>query len=165
MGRAPAVFLTTVLTLCICSRAAAQQPCKAPEYRQFDFWLGKWEVKARDQLAGYNEITVEEGGCVVHEHWTGAKGGTGQSFNVYDTGAGRWHQFWVDNSGTVLHLVGGLEAGVMLLTGATTGPEGKPLHQRLSFTPNPDGTVRQLWEQSPDGNTWSTVFDGLYHKQ
>jgi hypothetical protein len=35
----------------------------------------------------------------------------------------------------------------------------------LVFTPNPDGTVRQLWEQSPDGETWTAVFDGLYRKQ
>ena len=96
--------------------AVAQQACSAAEYRQFDFWVGKWEVTAKDRVAGHNEITLEEGGCVVHEHWTGAGGSTGQSFNVYDRSGRRWHQFWVDNSGTVLHLTGRLDSGVMRLT-------------------------------------------------
>jgi hypothetical protein len=145
--------------------AVAQQTCAGDEYRQFDFWVGTWEVTARGGVAGRNEITLEEDGCVLHEHWSGSKGGTGQSFNIYDRGGRLWHQFWVDNSGTVLHLSGGLAEGVMLLTGTTTGAGGNLIHQRLRFTPNLDGTVRQLWEQSPDGESWSVVFDGLYRKE
>lgn len=157
--------LVALLLLLLHTAAAAQQKCSVVEYRQFDFWVGTWEVTARGGVAGRNEITLEEDGCVLHEHWTGSRGGTGQSFNIYDRGGRLWHQFWVDNSGTVLHLSGGLSDGVMLLTGTTAGSEGKTIHQRLSFTPNPDGTVRQLWEQSPDGESWSVVFDGLYRKQ
>jgi hypothetical protein len=145
--------------------AMAQQNCAGEEFRQFDFWVGSWEVTARGVVAGRNEVTLEEGGCVLHEHWSGSKGGTGQSFNIYDRGEKLWHQFWVDNSGTVLHLSGGLSDGVMLLAGTTTTAEGERVHQRLRFTPNPDGTVRQLWEQSPDGERWSVVFDGLYRRQ
>jgi hypothetical protein len=35
--------------------------------------------------------------------------------------------------------------------------------QKLTFTPNADGTVRQFWEQSTnDGKTRTVAFDGLY---
>ncbi len=27
-----------------------------------------------------------------------------------------------------------------------------------------DGRVRQLWEASKDGQSWTTLFDGLYEK-
>ena len=69
--------------------SAKPPPCEAPEHRQFDFWLGRWDVTVSGQAAGTNEITLEEDGCVLHEHWVGSKGGTGQSFNWYDRAAGR----------------------------------------------------------------------------
>ena len=34
---------------------------------------------------------------------------------------------------------------------------------RVTWTPNEDGSVRQFWESSTDnGDTWSVAFDGLY---
>src|SRR5512138_297492 len=94
------------------------KPCATAEHRQFDFWLGEWNVvNAKGQTAGTNAITLEQDGCVLHEHWTGAKGGTGQSFNVYDATDKRWHQIWVDNSGSLLQLQGGLVDGRMVLEG------------------------------------------------
>jgi hypothetical protein len=39
------------------------------------------------------------------------------------------------------------------------------VHERISWTPQPDGTVRQLWEQSADGSRWRVVFDGRYVRQ
>jgi hypothetical protein len=75
------------LLLCLPALALAQQaetgstpppPCSDPAYRQFDFWIGAWNVTANDR------------------------------------------------------------------------------------TPNADGSVRQLWETSRDGQTWSVLFDGLY---
>src|SRR5205085_11883872 len=62
----------------------ARPKCDAPEYRQFDFWVGDWDVTAGGQRAGTNLVTLEEGGCLIHEHWAGAKGGTGQRLNFYD---------------------------------------------------------------------------------
>jgi hypothetical protein len=48
----------------------------------------------------------------------------------------------------------------MVMTDAD--PSATPLN-RITWTPNPDGTVRQRWDQSTDsGATWTTVFDGLY---
>ena len=73
-----------------------------------------------------------------------------------------WRQCWVDAKGGSLNLLGGLEGASMVLRGTTEGPRGRVL-ERITWTPLPDGRVRQLWEQSPDGGaTWTVSFDGYY---
>ena len=57
--------------------APATKPCSAPPYRQFDFWIGDWDVFSPDgKLAGHNRVESIEGGCGIQENWTGAGGGT-----------------------------------------------------------------------------------------
>jgi hypothetical protein len=115
---------------------------------------------------GSNEITLEEDGCLIHEHWKGAKGGTGQSFNFYDRADGKWHQVWVDNAGNWLNLAGTYGEGRMVLAGQNSGPDGRVQLQRLTFFRNADGTVRQLWESSEDaGKSWKVTFDGMYRRK
>jgi len=140
--------------------------CPEAEHRQFDFWVGTWTVTVGDNFAGSNVITNEEQGCLIHEHWSGSRGSTGQSFNFYDAASRQWHQVWVDNQGTWLHLTGHYADDEMRFTGTAPGPDGKPAPQRLTFFRNADGTVRQLWQASSDGGaTWGTVFDGLYRRK
>ena len=142
-------------------------PCDAPEYRQFDFWLGDWNVSADDQVAGSNSIRQIHGGCALEENWQGAGAGgiSGSSFNIYDRATGKWHQTWVDASGTLLQLDGGLTDGNMVLSGSRPADSGATALHRISWTPNEDGSVRQLWETSLDGGaSWSVLFDGLYVK-
>ena len=139
--------------------------CSAPEYHQFDFWLGEWTVTANEQPAGTNRVLSVQDGCAIQENWQGAgEGGiSGSSYNIYDRTNGRWHQTWVDASGTLLLLDGGLEGDSMVLSGQRPSPDGGVALHRIRWTPNPDGTVRQLWEASSDeGATWSVLFDGLY---
>ena len=141
-------------------------PCEAAAHRQFDFWLGDWNVTANGVPAGTNSVVAIQDGCVLQENWKGSGVGgiTGTSFNVFDRATGRWHQTWVDASGTLLQLDGGLVDGVMVLEGERPSPNGKgtALH-RISWAPADDGSVRQLWEASQDGgNTWNVIFDGLY---
>jgi len=144
--------------------AASQSPprCDGPQYRQLDFWVGDWTVTSGGRPAGTNQVTQEESGCLVHEHWTGAGGGTGQSFNFYDRTDDRWHQVWVSSTGTTLFLSGQYADGKLVYLGVAPGQNGAPAQQRLTFFHNADGTVRQLWESSSDGKQWQTVFDGLY---
>lgn len=145
---------------------APASPCEAAEHRQFDFWLGEWDVTSDGQPAGTNRIEVIEKGCALQEHWQGAGPGgiSGTSFNIYDRQTRRWHQTWVDASGTLLQLDGGLVDGVMVLSGERPARNGKGVaRHRISWTPNEDGSVRQLWEASQDGGaTWNVIFDGLY---
>jgi hypothetical protein len=73
--------------------AGAQQPaapCTAPQHRQFDFWIGEWEVTgARGQRAGSNRIERILGGCALYESWEGASGSRGHSINAWDPGCHR----------------------------------------------------------------------------
>ena len=52
----------------------APKPCSSPEYRQFDFWLGDWDVTEAGKPAGTNRITAILGGCAVREEWKGVSG-------------------------------------------------------------------------------------------
>src|SRR6185503_8968589 len=97
---------------------------------------GDWVVLAGTDTAGTNQVTLEESGCVVHEHWIGSKGGTGQSFNFYDRADRKWHQLWIDNRGVVLRLSGDYADGGLRFTGETLSPNGTRVLQRLSFTRN-----------------------------
>lgn len=142
------------------------KPCTAPEYRQFDFWIGRWEVFGpQGRKAGDNVIEPIDGGCALQERWRGQGGFTGTSLNAWDAQARVWRQHWVDNQGGVLRLAGRLEGGRMVLSGAEPHPDrpGAQRLQRITWTPLEGGAVRQLWEQSDDaGATWSVAFDGRY---
>ena len=142
--------------------------CAAAEHRQFDFWLGEWQVtdSTATRILGSNVITREESGCVVRERWTGAGGGTGQSMNFYDRRNGQWHQVWVASGGGVLRLTGGLDGTSMVLEGEGVSPTGVPVRNRIAWTPQPDGRVLQLWSTSADGGkTWRAGFDGWYTRR
>lgn len=149
--------------------AAQPQPCKAPEFRQFDFWVGNWEVKnPKGELEGTNRIDVIEGGCAIQEHWDDGHGMTGTSFNTYDLGSHKWHQTWVDNMGSLLVLNGELTGGKMVLSGemASRIAPGKTVLHRITWTPVDANHVRQFWEVSRDGGkTWKVNFDGMYTRK
>ncbi len=145
---------------------ARPPPCQAPEYSQFDFWLGHWDVFTPDgKTAGENVIERVLGGCVLRESWSGRGGFAGSSLNGYDADDKRWHQSWFDNQGGRLELAGGREGAAMVLASSTPHPDkpGAVQRQRITWTPLPDGAVRQLWETSDDdGRSWRVAFDGRY---
>ena len=146
--------------------APSPRPCEAPQYRQFDFWVGEWDVALpTGKAAGRNRITRLLGGCALREEWTGASGTHGTSLNAYDVPTKRWRQTWVDDSGLVLLLQGQFQNGRMVLEGELAGEGGRTARQRITWTPQPTGSVRQQWESSSDGGrTWKTEFDGTYRK-
>jgi hypothetical protein len=142
-------------------------PCSAPEHRQFDFWIGDWDVTGPDgEAAGTNRITSILGGCVLHESWKAANGPhAGQSFNILGRD-GRWHQTWVDNSGLLLELAGGLDKGRMVMGQERTRPDGKTVRHEISWERLANGQVRQHWRSSVDGGqTWRDVFVGIYTRK
>jgi hypothetical protein len=144
---------------------ASPPPCASPERRQFDFWLGSWRVTdASGAFQGTNDVTSIFGGCALQEHWKGNGGETGSSFNSYLPGRKQWHQTWVDDHGITLILFGGLQGSSMVLSG-TRVTKGGTVIDRITWTPLPDGRVRQHWQVSdPSGNVWKDVFDGYYER-
>jgi hypothetical protein len=147
--------------------APAPPPCSGPEHRQFDFWIGEWDVtRPGGAAAGTNRITSILGGCVLHESWKAANGPhAGQSFNIFGRD-GRWHQTWVDNGGLLLELVGGLERGRMVMAQDRPGPDGKVARHEISWERLANGQVKQHWRSSDDGGqTWRDVFVGIYTRK
>ncbi len=175
-GLVPAPTFVLVLAALLAPRTLAAQgapvppppACAAAEYRQFDFWLGDWTVtdSAGTRALGSSRISREEGGCLLREQWTGAGGSTGQSLNAYDRFAREWRQHWVGNDGLVLHLRGGLRDGRMVLEGNLQARGGGTQRNRITWSLEPDGRVRQRWETSTDaGATWQSSFDGWYRRR
>ena len=132
-------------------------------YHQFDFWLGNWQVtNPQGKIVGHNRVERIENGCGIQENWRSTAGVTGRSINAWSRQDGHWHQTWLGSGGMLLQLAGELRDGSMVLEGRTVGPEGKDVKQRISWTPQADGSVRQHWQQSRDGGEhWSTVFRWL----
>lgn len=157
----PIVFLSA---LSLAQPAGQSPPCQDREYRQFDFWLGEWDVfNPTGVKVGDSRIDLIIGTCVLLENYSGRKGYEGKSFNVYDAPAKRWKQFWVDNAGAVLEFSGTFRGDTLEYRAATTDSSGTTTVHRLSFYPLARDSVRQLWEQSTNGGaTWSVAFDGRY---
>lgn len=139
-------------------------PCKTPEFRQFDFWVGDWEVQdTAGNTVGQNLVTLEQDGCLIIEHWKDSGGvQTGTSFNYYDIRDKKWHQLYLDNSGNAgafPAMAGNLIDGKMvLLTDEKTSPVFRWTWAKLG-----PGRVQQKGEQSTDGEkTWSTFWDSVY---
>ena len=57
--------------------APAQPACTAAEHRQFDFWIGEWDVQVSGQPAGSNSVQLILSDCVIMENWSGAGGNFG----------------------------------------------------------------------------------------
>jgi tetratricopeptide (TPR) repeat protein len=142
-------------------------PCRSPEYRQFDFWVGDWDVQdPAGNVVGHNLVTLEQDGCLIVEHWT-ASGGvqTGTSFNYYDIRDRRWHQLYLDNSGNAgafPAMAGELKDSKMVLL---TNEPNAPISRWTWYTLAPN-KVRQMAEQSTDNQkTWQITWDSVYVKK
>ena len=160
-----------IAVLIALAQAAAPPPpppppaCTASEHRQFDFWVGQWTVTptGKDKVVASSVIEKLYGGCAIRENWMPLTGTAGGSLNNYYEG--RWRQTWVDAANSRVDFTGGLVDGKMVLTGdwkGVNGP-GKDALIRMTYSKNPDGSVRQHGEQSTDaGKTWSTSYDFTY---
>jgi len=145
-------------------------PCRHDaRFRQFDFWVGDWDVRPTGQPAvgppARNTVTLDDNDCVVTEHWSAPSGSMGQSFNIFDRSYGVWRQTWVDNSGGQHDYRGHLVDGNMVFVGDTPAPNGRPgrIPTRLTFFKLGADSVRQFSEISTDsGRTWQTSYDLMY---
>ncbi|MEO6172945.1 MAG: hypothetical protein ABIP02_07500 [Arenimonas sp.] len=169
---APSLLLTgsTLLAQTPPTPAAPPTPppgCTSVESKQFDFWVGRWEVfpaKTPKQKVADSLIEKLYSGCAVRENWMPLKGGgDGGSLNAYNVTEKNWRQTWLDASGSFADFKGSWNGKAMVIQGEWPQP-GKP-HQitRMTYTPHADGSVQQMGETSDDGgNTWQASFDLIY---
>jgi tetratricopeptide (TPR) repeat protein len=153
-----------------------QRPCAySLENRQFDFWLGEWNVTTTqgDIPAGDSKIELVLEDCVIQENWKSQNSPySGKSYNIYNQALKRWEQYWVDNVGGNIFFYGGLKDGVMdYFTDEIPRAGGPALKRHLQFIPmsqdklHPD-KVRQFSRGSTDGGkTWNVEYDFTYTRK
>ena len=145
---------------------APSAACVGPQYRQFDFWLGEWDLVGVDgKKSAEDKVVSILGGCAIQENWTAVKSGQGLSLSAFDPATKHWHQTLMDDSGAVLKLEGELADGKMILVGQRPSQKekGVTITHRIAWTVLPDHRVRQFWEASTTGGrTWRPVFEGTY---
>ena len=157
-------ILPALALLAALSAAAVASPCTdQPAWRQFDFWLGTWNVLDGDSLVGTNRITRDTGDCIVHESYAQGDGYTGRSINFFDPVTKRWRQTWVDCLGNVSEFSGEYTDGAMRFEGESHRAGGQRILRTMTLFNNADGTVRQVSRQSKDGGaTWTDDYDFTY---
>jgi hypothetical protein len=143
-------------------------PCEGlAEASGFDFWIGRWEVRATDgTLIGHNTITKRDGGCSIQERWEGSGGSSGSSISFYLPSRKEWRQVWTGSSGTMFDMTGKAGNGEMKMEGTLEYVEpNKVVAFRGTWTEGPDGRVRQRLEEFDlIAQTWVVWFDGFYRK-
>jgi hypothetical protein len=141
--------------------------CCTDKHSEFDFWIGEWDVRNPDgTAAGNNRIEKVQNNCILQENWTSVQANyTGTSNNFYNYKTKQWDQIWIDNQGQSLHLKGNKVGNQMILqSDAEKDKDGNMFINRVTWTKNEDGSVRQLWETITNGTEISIAFDGLYKK-
>jgi hypothetical protein len=143
-------------------------PCeRMAAARQFDFWLGRWQVRAPDGTSlGVDEITMRDGGCTIHEEWSGAGGSSGTSMLFYLPSREQWRLIWVGSGATMIDLTGGMIDGQMRMEGTIEyADQSRVLAFRGAWTVSADGRVRQRMEEFDLGTqSWRLWFDGFFRR-
>jgi len=143
--------------------AAAFAACDGPEHRRFDFWIGDWDVTDNGKVIAASRIERIADGCAILENYTQADGYSGKSINFYDASLKRWRQTWADSRGNASEWSGEWREGAMRFDGEAHRGDGMKVTRNMTFTPLPDGNVRQASDLSRDGGkTWLPGYDFVY---
>ena len=148
------------------SQGQPPAPCSDPRAREFDFWIGEWDLTWGEDGTGTNIVTREYGGCVIRENFSApGMGFQGMSVSVFDPNAGVWRQTWVDDAGGYLDFVGKYEEGVMRLS--RSGERGGTrVLQRMTFHDITHDAFVWYWEISKDdGANWEMRWQIHYARR
>ena len=151
-------------------------PCATPEARQFEFWLGEWDLtwpaeqtggEPGELAEGTNRITPLFGDCVIEENFaTGDRSFLGHSVSVFDEKAQIWRQTWVDNAGGYLTFTGRFDGETMELRTEPTQRDGETVIQRMVFAEMTPDTLEWAWQGTRDGGvTWSDLWNISYRRR
>ncbi len=141
--------------------------CTSPEARQFDFWIGDWELSWADGGRGTNRIEAAMNGCVILENFDGQASIqlTGMSVSVYSPALNTWRQTWVDNQGNYLDFSGGWKDGRMILARDAVERPGNH-QQRMVWYNISTESLEWNWERSEDGGqTWQVLWHIQYQRR
>jgi len=138
--------------------------CCTEPYKQFDFWIGDWNVyDTLGNKIGENLIVSMQDNCLLQENWK-SKRSTGTSYNYYNAADNSWNQVWVDNSGNPLVLKGDFIDGKMVMRSELKkSKKGTEYYDQISWQLMPDKSVVQIWKQfDKQGDELTLLFKGVY---
>ena len=142
-------------------------PCSGdPKQREFDFWIGEWDVfqNGTDQLVGHSLVQKVSGECALLENWDASRGGgTGKSLNYFDALNNSWEQDWIGSMGGAQKYLNGVykDSAMRFTYESMTG--GKKVTGNFIFYNLGPGKVRQYQDASEDGGkTFSVSYDFIY---
>jgi hypothetical protein len=136
----------------------------APEGRQFDFWLGCWELRWEPDGQGVNDIVSILDDHVILERFDGRPSipMAGMSVSIYDGTIRAWRQTWVDSEGQYLDFTGGIEGDRMVLR--RRRDDGRL--QRMVWSDIKPESLRWSWEHSNDeGRNWTVAWAIDYRRR
>jgi hypothetical protein len=145
----------------------AVEPCEAPQARQFDFWLGEWDLSWGEDGKGTNSISSLYDGCVIQENFNGAPSMDfkGMSVSTYNPQIDKWQQTWVDSQGSYIHLTGEFKDGKMVLVNKPPTSDGSVLFRMVFYNIQPD-SLDWDWERSEDGGeSWALRWRIHYERR
>jgi hypothetical protein len=181
-SRTLAALLSYVFLLSLCAaqsssggKTASSQPppCTGAQHKQFDFWVGEWDLTwpgtAAGQTAhGSNSVKSTLDGCVVQENFSGldAMPLRGISVSMFDARSGKWKQTWVDNQGGYLDFTGEFRDGQMMLQRESIKADGTKVQQRMVYKNISPDEFDWSWERSLDGGkTWQVLWPIHYKRK
>ncbi len=172
------VLLAILLSVTVSAGQAATTqhpppPCTQPEQRQFDFWVGNWDLtwpgNTPGEIAhGTNTIQRVMKGCVVVENFSGGDSMPlrGMSVSAFDGRTHKWKQTWVDNQGGYLDFIGEFRDGKMILGREAIRPDGAHVLQRMVYKNIAADEFDWSWEASKDGGkTWQVQWPIHYKRR
>lgn len=161
------------------SEVRGADPCNSPEVRQFDFWLGDWDIDQNIlqadgtwlELSAKTHVEKDLEGCALIEHWEGKvqffwegmkkpEPMHGLSVRAYDPESNRWRIHWMDTRhpkfGT---FEGGFSDSVGTFLKSSTGSDGKPLLTRIMFSDiSHDAVTWTLAVSRDNGEQWQSLW-------
>jgi polyisoprenoid-binding protein YceI len=163
-----AVHDTIALEVRIGSTDAATRDCDAGRAREFDFWVGTWDISTPNFPDRRPVNTVTKVGCEVHEHFVGPFGNRsdyeGRSTARYVPALGKWQQQYIDNNNAAIsYYNGGFEGDrfVLYLGDASGRSYGR---SRLVWEQITAHSLKWHVELSADaGKTWTPTPGSLLY--
>lgn len=138
--------------------------------KQFDFWLGDWNLTWDENGRGRNIISKILDEKVIQEQFTSLPDDAtppfvGLSLSVFDAQTGQWQQTWVDNQGGYLDFKGGMAGDKMILSRPAV-IEGQPVQQRMVWHNIQADALDWSWERSGDeGQSWKVLWAIHYERR
>lgn len=167
---------------------AQSTACLEPQARQFDFWIGDWDISAKSRPPGggawaantawvRTQVRAVLGGCaLIEESIDDVVGDTvvvGMSLTSYNRHLRTYQQLWVDSKGFSWEYLGGREGEDRVLYLESTASNGarivpfQPTTQiRMVFSEITETRFVWRYEYSTDaGRTWTRTSEAEYRRR